>query len=197
MTLSRFLRDYLYFPLGGNRRGPARRYANLLATMILGGLWHGAAWTFVAWGALHGGYLVVNHAWRAARQRILAGAPVSRFETSAGAALTFAAVVVAWVFFRSPDMPTAWRMLQDMAGAHGLGMPGDGMALLSLGLAIVFLLPNSQHIIEGMGERAKGAEWDRWLAFRLTPFWGGVVGLMIAVSMLTFTTVSEFLYFQF
>ena len=67
MTLSRFLRDYLYFPLGGNRHGRQRRYLNLLATMVLGGLWHGAGWTFVIWGALHGLYLVVNHAWRALR----------------------------------------------------------------------------------------------------------------------------------
>lgn len=70
MTLSRFLRDYLYVPLGGNRHGEARRYANLLATMVLGGLWHGAAWTFVFWGALHGAYLVVNHLWRAIRPRL-------------------------------------------------------------------------------------------------------------------------------
>jgi D-alanyl-lipoteichoic acid acyltransferase DltB (MBOAT superfamily) len=64
MTLSRFLRDYLYIPLGGNRKGPLRRHANLLATMLLGGLWHGANWTFVVWGGLHGLYLVVNHLWR-------------------------------------------------------------------------------------------------------------------------------------
>ena len=67
MTLSRFLRDYLYIPLGGNRRGPSRRYVNLFLTMLLGGLWHGAGWTFVAWGALHGAYLAVNHAWTALR----------------------------------------------------------------------------------------------------------------------------------
>src|SRR5207253_93029 len=63
MTLSQFLRDYLYIPLGGNRRGRVLRYVNLMITMLLGGLWHGAAWTFVAWGALHGAYLCINHAW--------------------------------------------------------------------------------------------------------------------------------------
>ena len=67
ITLSRFLREYLYIPLGGNRRGLVRRYANLLITMLLGGLWHGAGWTFVIWGGLHGSYLVVNHLWQAAR----------------------------------------------------------------------------------------------------------------------------------
>src|SRR5450830_1540606 len=65
MTLSRFLRDYLYIPLGGNRKGPTRRYVNLLTTMVLGGLWHGAGWTFVAWGALHGAYLCIDHVWTA------------------------------------------------------------------------------------------------------------------------------------
>ena len=70
MTLSRFLRDYVYIPLGGNRRGPVRRYANLMATMLIGGLWHGAGWTFVIWGALHGLYLMANHAWNAAGGRL-------------------------------------------------------------------------------------------------------------------------------
>ncbi len=74
MTLSRFLRDYVYIPLGGNRRGPARRHLNLMLTMLLGGLWHGAAWTFVAWGALHGLYLLVNHAWSSAVARAVAAA---------------------------------------------------------------------------------------------------------------------------
>src|SRR5471032_1191844 len=64
ITLSRFLRDYLYVPLGGNRKGPRRRYLNLMVTMLLGGLWHGAAWTFVLWGGLHGVYLAVNQLWR-------------------------------------------------------------------------------------------------------------------------------------
>ena len=73
MTLSRFLRDYLYLSLGGNRKGPARRYLNLLATMVLGGLWHGAGWTFVAWGLLHGLYLAANHLWRAAFPKLGAG----------------------------------------------------------------------------------------------------------------------------
>ncbi len=69
MTLSQFLRDYLYIPLGGNRKGVGRRYANLMLTMLLGGLWHGASWTFVIWGALHGAFLMINHGWLAAKER--------------------------------------------------------------------------------------------------------------------------------
>src|SRR6195952_3334913 len=96
MTLSQFLRDYLYIPLGGNRHGRTLRYANLMITMLLGGLWHGAAWTFVVWGALHGAYLCINHAWKRFGPEV---APRLRPAAAvAGAVLTFLAVVVAWVF---------------------------------------------------------------------------------------------------
>jgi alginate O-acetyltransferase complex protein AlgI len=129
MTLSRFLRDYLYFPLGGNRRGPARRYANLVATMVLGGLWHGAGWTFVAWGALHGAYLAVNHAWRALRERL--GHDLSRSTRrgrAAGCVLTFAAVVAGWVVFRADSLDTAGAILRAMAGLNGLVLPDVWLA---------------------------------------------------------------------
>jgi D-alanyl-lipoteichoic acid acyltransferase DltB (MBOAT superfamily) len=122
MTLSRFLRDYLYVPLGGNRRGSFRRHLNLMITMILGGLWHGAGWTFVAWGALHGVYLGINHAWRAATAGIHWPAPAS-LRRAFAAGTTFVAVVLAWTFFRSPDFQTAWRIVEGMLGVHGVGMP--------------------------------------------------------------------------
>ncbi|WP_309246667.1 MBOAT family O-acyltransferase [Ramlibacter montanisoli] len=115
MTLSRFLRDYLYIPLGGGRAGNARRYANLMTTMVLGGLWHGAGWTFVVWGTLHGCYLLVNHAWRAFRRRHGWGEG-GRAAALAAGALTFLAVVVGWVFFRADSMASAVTMLQGMTG---------------------------------------------------------------------------------
>ena len=120
MTLSRFLRDYLYVPLGGNRRGAARRHVNLIATMLLGGLWHGAAWTFVIWGGLHGMYLVVNYAWQALRRRL--GHDLTRSTwpgRHAGRLVTFTAVVAAWVFFRATSFEAAVRILKGMAGANG------------------------------------------------------------------------------
>ncbi len=124
MTLSRFLRDYLYVPLGGNRRGVPRRYVNLLITMVLGGLWHGAGWTFVLWGALHGGYLVVNHAWQALRERLGQDLKAtSRIGRAGGCLLTFVAVVVAWVVFRAGDMASAVAMLKAMAGVNGVVLP--------------------------------------------------------------------------
>jgi len=122
MTLSRFLRDYLYIPLGGSRLGTSRRYVNLMLTMLLGGLWHGAGWTFVIWGALHGFYLLVNHAWRAFKAR-LGWADGGRLAALGAGALTFFAVVVGWVFFRADSTSTAITMLKGMAGLNGVSMP--------------------------------------------------------------------------
>ena len=112
MTLSRFLRDYLYFALGGNRHGKFRRYANLMITMLLGGLWHGAGWTFIIWGGLHGAYLMVNHAIRAsAAASSLSSKP---WFVLAGRIATLLSVVVAWVFFRANDLGSARRVLGGM-----------------------------------------------------------------------------------
>ena len=131
MTLSRFLRDYLYFSLGGNRKGPVRRYLNLMLTMVLGGLWHGAGWTFVMWGTLHGLYLVINHLWRALRQR--AGHALER-ETTLGRGtarlITFVAVVVGWVFFRAASFTDAVAILRGMAGLNGVSVPAGIAAYL-------------------------------------------------------------------
>ncbi len=125
ITLSRFLRDYVYIGLGGNRRGRARRYLNLMITMLLGGLWHGANWTFVAWGGLHGIYLIINHAWRSFAEHC---SPVERFrQTSGGRAfgwiLTFSCVVFGWVFFRSSGFHAAVVMLRGMSGMQGAYLP--------------------------------------------------------------------------
>ena len=124
MTLSRFLRDYLYFPLGGNRKGPARRYVNLMATMLLGGLWHGAGWTFVIWGGLHGVYLIINHAWRALRSRLGHELGVSTaWGRALGCFVTFLVVVAGWVVFRADSVTTALAILKGMAGLNGFVVP--------------------------------------------------------------------------
>lgn len=122
MTLSRFLRDYLYIPLGGNRHGGLRRHINLLITMILGGLWHGAGWNFVIWGALHGTFLVANHAWQDACRRLHFQLPpgIGRI-VSIG--ITFLCVVFAWVYFRAPDLATANRLVLGMLGSWGAVLP--------------------------------------------------------------------------
>ncbi len=113
MTLSRFLRDYLYIPLGGNRQGIVRRYINLIITMFLGGLWHGANWTFIAWGCLHGTYLCCNHGWNALKEKFsLKDRYV--FLRPAGYFLTFLAVIIAWVFFRAENFSIAKKILYAM-----------------------------------------------------------------------------------
>ncbi len=115
MTLSRFLRDYLYIPLGGNRDGEARRMLNLMAVMLLGGLWHGAAWTFLLWGGLHGLYLMINHGWRRLGFRLPAA--------WLGLVLTNLAVIFAWVTFRADSIDTAASIYRSMLFLNDTGLP--------------------------------------------------------------------------
>lgn len=126
ITLSRFLRDYLYFSLGGNRRGKYRRYTNLFLTMLLGGLWHGAAWTFVFWGALHGSYLMINHAWRVLRKNVRPKKLIGQWlESFWSRSLTLLAVIVAWVYFRAESLDTAHNLLAGMFGFNGIALPAE------------------------------------------------------------------------
>jgi len=130
MTLSQFLRDYLYYPLGGNRLGKLRRYTNLMATMLLGGLWHGANWTFVAWGGLHGLFLVINHVWHAMRGRLgLTQRRSTRTTRAFSIGLTFVCVVFAWVFFRAETFHGAIQIIKGMVGWNGFNLPETFAAL--------------------------------------------------------------------
>jgi len=131
ITLQRFLREYLYIPLGGNRCSKARHLLNIMITMVVSGLWHGAGWTFLAWGTLHGVYLVMAQLWRKFRE-----ARGWRFTARSGAVhwsyrgasvlLTFLAVLFAWVLFRAKTLPDAGRVLASMVGANGFTIP-DGV----------------------------------------------------------------------
>ncbi len=151
MTLSRFLRDYLYIPLGGNRKGPARRYVNLLITMLLGGVWHGAGWTFVAWGAAHGAALALNHGWHAVR-RGLGQDPArsTRPGRLVAGTLTFLFVTATFVVFRAETFDGSLRILAAMAGGNGVTLPaglGDALGgavgvLTGIGLAFGEHVPN-------------------------------------------------------
>lgn len=181
MSLSAFLRDYLYIPLGGNRRGKLRRYLNLLATMLLGGLWHGAGWSFLVWGGLHGLYLVINHLWRSLGRSL----PVA-----IAWPVTFLCVVVAWVFFRAKTLADATAIIASMAGFAGTRPQGPAL-LADPGMVFVAILgmilwtalaPNTQQIAFGMRPRR---------SFALA------AATATAVSVLSLGKVSEFLYFQF
>lgn len=205
MTLSRFLRDQLYIPLGGNRHGTTRRYVNLMITMVLGGLWHGAGWTFVVWGTLHGVYLLIAHAWRALRGATDETAPRSRLGAFAGRGLTFLAVVVAWVFFRAASLGDAVTLLGSMLGRNGAVWPADGFALcaqLAALLALVWWAPSTQQIMArfepalGFRPTAEG-EIPSWLGWRPTRGFAVAVGVISLFGLLGINRYSEFLYFQF
>ena len=114
ISLSSWLRDYLYIPLGGNRAGRFRSYFNLMVTMALGGLWHGASWTFMIWGIWHGVGLIAGRAWNAMRMPTVP-APV-------GHALTLVFVMIGWTLFRAQDWQTAATMFSGLLGQHGLAM---------------------------------------------------------------------------
>lgn len=125
ITLSRFLRDYIYIPLGGNRRGKVRRYSNLLITMLLGGIWHGAGWTFIFWGVLHGTYLVINSGWSSLVEKsdkLQAVVKTFAYKITAWL-LTFLCVVIGWVYFRAESFDAANNILLGMSGVHGVIVP--------------------------------------------------------------------------
>lgn len=123
MTLSQFLRDYVYIALGGNRKGQASRYTNLMITMLLGGLWHGAGWNFVIWGGLHGLYLVTNHGWQYLLRFANLDVQDNSFYKYAAWSITMLAVIVGWVFFRAPTLDGALAMLSGMMGMNGIALP--------------------------------------------------------------------------
>ncbi len=129
MTLSRFLRDYLYFSLGGNRKSASRTYINLILVMLLGGLWHGAGWTFVLWGGMHGLFLLINHGWRKLVATSASAESVSLprklLSLSFNHAVTLLAIVFAWVMFRAENTTTALTMYQAMLGFNGIALPAE------------------------------------------------------------------------
>ncbi|WP_374650415.1 MBOAT family protein [Dongia sp.] len=209
MTLSRFLRDYLYIPMGGNRRGPSRQMLNLFLTMLLGGLWHGAGWTFIIWGALHGIFLAIQRLWSgfAKNRGFTLPRPVGWF-------ITALCVMAAWVYFRAPDIGTAHSVLASLIGANGFGLkapnlsglPLDGWPVILLAGLVATLAPNSTEIFRRYAPTLKLVtltrrhlgRFERRLEWRPVTAWALVAGLVAtagAVAILGWQ--SEFLYFQF
>lgn len=211
ITLSRWLRDYLYIPLGGNRKGVTRTFINLFVTFLLGGLWHGAGWTFVIWGAMHGTAVVVHRFWSALG-----------FRTSklVGWFLTFIFVHFSWVFFRANSLDDALRVIIGMLGFNGVerldnflgrsvtlsecdllfvgGQTGPLVLLLAarwvlISGMIAFLLPNTVQMI---GLVSYSGRWQ----FKQTLGRAVALAFVIAASLLTFTgglETNDFLYFNF
>ena len=177
MTLSRFLRDYVYIPLGGSRHGAARTYAVALVTMLLCGLWHGAGWTFVVWGGLHGLAVCCNRIWIGAGWRM---PPVI------GWALTIVFVVFCWVLFRAQDFGVATVMIKAMFGVGGAGIPDlDDWAMVVPGLAFALLGPTNFELSQ-----------SAWIARRTVAFSAALL-LVATVMRVGQGRGLEFIYFQF
>ncbi len=167
MTLSRFLKNYLYIPLGGNKRGFMWRYTNLMTVMLLGGLWHGAGWTFIFWGGLHGLFLIINHAWRLMADRTFE-IKHDRFWMVLAWFLTFGAVVVSWVFFRAPDFEAALNVLQGMTGGGGrFLLPESYAAYLGQNLSSILTAAGVKFIWWSEFRAYHGISDIAWLAFAL------------------------------
>jgi alginate O-acetyltransferase complex protein AlgI len=181
ISLSRFLRDYLYIPLGGNRIGGVRRYLNLFTTMLLGGLWHGPSWTFVVWGGLHGSFLAINHAWRRT------GLKISRHLSWL---ITFSSVMIAWVFFRSQSLSNAFSLFKSMLGLDNALLlrsqltltPWTLVTCIAVLIACTVTLPNAQQIIYSRKPRISVS---------------AMAALMFVLGMLGMGTSYTFIYFQF
>lgn len=220
ISLSRFLRDYLYISLGGNRKGAIRRYINLMITMVLGGLWHGAGWTFIVWGFLHGIYLIINHAWNASRLKL---------PRIASRVLTLTAVTIAWVFFRANDMKSAFRVLGSMFGAGGISMgssilkhvpalsalgikgegffpkmaefQGGGVLWLAALSFIALFAPNSIELLatykpaNGLENLSNSNRFN--IMWRPSFGWAVCGALLLLVGIIHISRGSVFLYFQF
>src|SRR5579863_1692643 len=196
MSLSQFLRDYLYISLGGNRHGRALRYVNLMVTMLLGGLWHGAAWTFVVWGALHGLYLCINHAWINYGPSI--PAPLAGPAKIAASLLTFLAVVIAWVFFRADSLSSAFFILSKMADPGHIVLGRDEIAralLVAFYAGLAWLAPNTQAIMGYDHEKRRVGEKLEGVRTRPILFYGAAA--VLAVGILGIQQNSEFIYFRF
>ena len=224
ITLSRFLKDYLYIPLGGNRKGSFRRYTNLMITMLLGGLWHGAGWTFIVWGGLHGIYLIVNHVWRNIKDEfnISTNNRIVRFLFRF---LTFIAVAIAWVYFRADNIEAANLMIKSLVGSGGVIWPEDAryqlgmfadvfttwgmqyqyiqyfngldnVLLISGLLLFVWISPNLQQLFYRAPAVVTALE-PGVIAWQSNKKWLGFVVIIAVVSILKLGQVSEFLYFQF
>ncbi len=227
MSLSNFLRDYVYISLGGNRKGEICRYVNIALTMLIGGIWHGAGWTFIIWGALHAFYLCVNHAWR----HILGymGMNFSLSFKRIGFVLswvfTFVCVVIGWVFFKAPDGASAFKMLQAMFSFDQLKFSlGDfqllsefGVDLTKLGIldtniklpiiatfAWLFMIllvsmvgPNTQEIVNYHEDRETLEPSSSRFNWRPNTMWAIVIAMLFVISLLCLDRKSTFLYFQF
>ncbi len=204
ISLSNFLRDYLYIPLGGNRKGEIRRYANLIITMLLGGLWHGAGWTFIIWGGLHGLYLVINNLWHSFLKKMGVNLKqIPWWSKVLGVLITFIAVIIAWVLFRAENLTSGLLILTEMSGINGINFnPSivESNKKLLIGLSIfVWFFPNILQLLKKydpvLQYNIDKTSWELTLNKNV----GFVVGILMFITFkyLLDAPASQFLYFNF
>ncbi len=181
ITLSRFLRDYIYIPLGGNRKGEFRTYSNLLATFIIGGIWHGAGWTFVFWGFLHGMALVIHRFWNRLGFRL--NSVIAWF-------ITFNFINIGWVFFRAKDWDSAIKVLDAMFDFSSVSNDIQMLPIIYISIfLIIIFFKNSNEIIK--------MNFSKNTKVAITTFLFVVALLQLTNIMIQEDKVSEFLYFNF
>jgi D-alanyl-lipoteichoic acid acyltransferase DltB (MBOAT superfamily) len=206
MTLSSFLKDYIYIPLGGNKRGEIRRHFNVFVTMLVCGIWHGAGWNFIIWGGIHGIFIIVNNIWKQFRGNFPKANPTFRYIS---ALLTFFCVTVAWVFFRASTLQGAMYLLKSMfsiqplgweqfTSSYSLGLP----LLIGMGLSIVWLLPNSLQISKysfDITEKrlSRQNELVPWLSVEPSFRWALVFGFLLALIIARLPQATNFIYAVF
>jgi alginate O-acetyltransferase complex protein AlgI len=185
MTLSHWLRDYLYFPLGGNRKGNVRTYANLMITMLLGGLWHGASWTFVVWGGLHGIFLAIERA--VGIKTMDRGTGIVRLLRQV---LTFHLVCFGWIFFRNPTFSSSWEMLRGIAaGRFWISAGKEAPILGAITLILLYQIASNLY-------RRHPLPQPRAAIAPQLGYAAGVAVFLLAL-MLFGATSNAFIYFQF
>ena len=188
ISLSTWLRDYLYISLGGNRRGPSRTHINLMLTMLLGGLWHGASWNFVIWGGLHGLGLVVHKAWRWMLGKKAEAVDASRLGSMAGWLLTMSLVLAGWIFFRAAGLGNATTMLTRI-----LTWETGGVRLLSPQIFMALALVAGAHLCV-----SKNGNWVSWIVERPMPVRVlAYTALLMTILCLGARESAPFIYFQF
>lgn len=185
MTLSHWLRDYLYIPLGGNRKGRLRTYVNLMITMLLGGLWHGAGWTFVVWGGLHGLFLSVEKAFASLAPR--GSFTLPRFVRQL---ITFHLVCFAWIFFRSSSFGVAWAILRGIASSRFWISSGNELAIIGA-LALIALYWIAYPLRSILLSIRPGTTRLGQAAY------GSLIGAYLTVLMVIAAPSETFIYFQF
>ena len=206
LGLSRILRSLVFIPLSGSRKGTAVSVLAVIATMAIGGLWHGAGWTFVVWGLLHGFYLAINLLWNAAFPK-LKPKFIGRL---AGGALTFLAVTVAWIFFRAPDMKCAWVLLRAMAGLttfHEVARLDGGLVLMfPVYAVVVWFLPNVMQLFRAQAPaidlgghlKRNPPGWiERRFAFNGSVPWAVLGAVTFIIAWFAMSNLAPFIYFQF